>query len=247
MPKPLYPPLPKRHSDKAWGYEQFIAVEPQYIAKVVVMHPSTEMHWHIHSVRHESIFCAMGSCAIEVFGRPALQLAAGQALSIFPGTLHRVHAGPEGCRLLEVSTPQPDDVVRLEREPEGFTQPETTVQELHVEARDKPWGREMIIASTPWYTAKMVYLDKEKSTSRHYHIQRKETLYFLTANCSLQIDDGDVLQPAAEESITIEPGREHRLTGGAAGGRVFEVSVFDPEQTDVVRTSDPWRRMREGV
>lgn len=245
MQKPLYPPLPKRRSEKAWGYEQFVAVEPQYIAKVVVMHPSTEMHWHLHSVRHESIFCAMGSCQVEVFGRSALPLLPGQALSIFPGTLHRMRAGTEGVRLFEVSTPQPDDVTRYEHAPESFDQPETTLEELHVEAREKPWGREMIIASTPWYTAKMVYLDREKSTSRHYHAKRRETLYFLTPNCSLQINGGEVIQPAAEQSFTIEPGSEHRLTGGPAGGRVFEVSVEDPDQTDVVRTSDPWTRQRE--
>jgi quercetin dioxygenase-like cupin family protein len=244
MPKPLYPPIPKRRSEKAWGYEQFIAVEPEYIAKIVVMHPSTEMHWHLHSVRHESIFCATGSCEVEAFGRPSLPLRPGMALSIFPRTMHRIHAGREGVRLFEVSTPQPDDVKRFEHTPENVTQPETTIHELHVEAREKPWGREMIIASTPWYTAKLVYLDKEKSTSRHFHVQRKETLHFLSPNCSLQIGDGELLQPGAEESITIYPGKEHRLTGGINGGRVFEVSAFDPEQTDVVRTSDPWRTVR---
>ncbi len=244
MPKPLYPPMPLRRSEKAWGHEQFIAVEPEYIAKIVVMRPSTEMHWHTHTVRHESLYCAMGGARLEVFGRPGLEVGPGTALSIFPGALHRFHAGPEGLRLFEVSTPHPDDVVRYEHAPDAATQPERTVEELHVETTEKPWGREMRIAATPWYTAKMVFLDREKSTSRHYHVQRKETLFFLTPNCSLQVGGGEVLQPAPEESITIQPGQEHRLTGGPNGGRVFEVSVHDPDQTDVVRTSDPWRSAR---
>lgn len=244
MPKPLYPPVPLRRSEKDWGYEQFIAVEPEYIAKVVAMRPHSEQHWHLHTVRHESLYCATGSAQLEVHGRPALELRPGTALTIFPGTLHRFRAGAEGLRLFEVSTPQPDDVARFEHVPEGFVQPEPAVEELHVEAKDKPWGREVIIAATPWYTAKMVYLDKEKSTSRHYHVQRKETLRFLTPNCSLQLGDGEVLQPEEGASITIQPGQEHRLTGGPAGGRVFEVSVGDPGQTDVVRTFDPWAAAR---
>lgn len=244
MGKPLYPPVPLRRSEKVWGYEQFVAVEPEYIAKIVVMRPSTEMHWHTHTVRHESLFCGMGSAELEVFGRPALPLRPGMGFSIFPGTVHRFHGGQDGVRLFEVSTPQPDDVVRFERAPEAVKQPETTVEELPIETVDKPWGREAVIAATPWYTAKMVYLDKEKSTSRHYHMQRKETLLFLTPNCSLQIGAGEVRQPALEESITIQPGQEHRLAGGPSGGRVFEVSVNDPYQTDVVRTFDPWSKAR---
>ena len=244
MSKPLYPPVPLRRSEKAWGHEQFVAVEPEYIAKVVVMHPGSEMHWHLHTVRHESLYCAMGSAVLEVLGRPGLDLRPGTALTIFPGTLHRIHAGTDGLRLFEVSSPQPDDVVRFDRVPEGLSQPDPPVQELHVEPKDKPWGRELLIAATPWYTAKMVYLDKEKSTSRHYHVQRKETLRFLTPNCSLQIGEGEVLQPAEGQSITIQPGQEHRLTGGPTGGRVFEVSVGDPAQTDVVRTADPWAAAR---
>ena len=244
MSKPLYPPVPLRRSEKAWGHEQFVAVEPEYIAKVVVMHPGSEMHWHLHTVRHESLYCSMGSAILEVLGRPGLDLRPGTALTIFPGTLHRIHAGTDGLRLFEVSSPQPDDVVRFDRVPEVLSQPDPAVQELHVEAKDKPWGRELLIAATPWYTAKMVYLDKEKSTSRHYHVQRKETLRFLTPNCSLQIGEGEVLQPAEGQSITIQPGQEHRLTGGPTGGRVFEVSVGDPAQTDVVRTADPWAAAR---
>jgi len=244
MPRPLYPPLPLRRSDKAWGYEQFVAVEAEYIAKVVAMRPSTEMHWHAHTVRHESLFCAMGGAQLEVVGRPALALGPGMALSIFPGTVHRLRAGAEGLRLFEVSTPQPDDVVRYDRVPDGATEPELTVEELHVQSVDKPWGRETVIADTPWYTAKIVYLDREASTSRHYHILRKETLLFLTPHCTLQLGDGEVRQPAVDESITIQPGQVHRLTGGPNGGRVFEVSVHDPGQTDVVRTYDPWRERR---
>jgi quercetin dioxygenase-like cupin family protein len=242
--KPLYPPVPLRRSEKAWGHEQFVAVEPEYIAKIVVMRAGSVMHWHLHSVRHESLYCAVGSAVLEIHGRPNLDLRPGMAFSIFPGTLHRIRAGSDGLRLFEVSSPQPDDVARFDQVPENFTQPEPAVEELRVEAKEKPWGRELIIAATPWYSAKMVYLDKEKSTSRHYHVQRKETLRFLTPNCALQIGHGEVLQPQEGQSITIQPGQEHRLTGGPMGGRVFEVSVGDPGQTDVVRTLDPWAAAR---
>ncbi|MFQ5350931.1 MAG: cupin, partial [Thermoanaerobaculia bacterium] len=39
---------------------------------------------------------------------------AGDSYHIPAGTRHRMVAGPEGCDILEVSTPELGDVVRLE-------------------------------------------------------------------------------------------------------------------------------------
>ncbi|MGE5220747.1 MAG: cupin, partial [Chloroflexota bacterium] len=54
------------------------------------------------------------SMDIEIGGeRRQLQLAPGQCLHIVPGMRHRMSALEE-CDVLEVSTPELDDVVRLE-------------------------------------------------------------------------------------------------------------------------------------
>jgi hypothetical protein len=42
------------------------------------------------------------------------ELRLGEAYHIPPFTRHRMIAGPEGCDLIEVSTPELEDVVRLE-------------------------------------------------------------------------------------------------------------------------------------
>jgi mannose-6-phosphate isomerase-like protein (cupin superfamily) len=42
------------------------------------------------------------------------QVERGDCFRVAAGTRHRMVAGPEGCDILEVSTPELDDVVRLE-------------------------------------------------------------------------------------------------------------------------------------
>jgi len=111
---------------------------------------------------------------------------------------------------------------------------------------EKPWGREVFIAETPYYVAKIVYMDRNATMSKHYHEQRHETLHFLTPECTLEVDYGgghkEVVHPDVGESFTIEPGVRHRIAAGPLGARIFEVST--PQPDDVVRVEDPWKQKR---
>lgn len=111
---------------------------------------------------------------------------------------------------------------------------------------EKPWGREVFIAETPYYVAKMVYMDRNTTMSKHYHEQRHETLHFLTPECTLEVDRGpgqrESLSPDVGESFSIEPGMTHRILSGPLGARILEVST--PQAEDVVRVEDPWKARR---
>jgi quercetin dioxygenase-like cupin family protein len=72
-----------------------------------------------HNVKDETIMVQSGTLLFET--RPAgdagdlrkLEMKAGDIFHITPGTLHRM-TGLTDCDLVEVSTPELDDVVRLE-------------------------------------------------------------------------------------------------------------------------------------
>ena len=111
---------------------------------------------------------------------------------------------------------------------------------------EKPWGREVYVAQSPYYVAKIVYIDRNETMSKHFHEQRHETLHFLTPDATLEVEypsgEKESVHPDVGESFTIEPGVKHRIAAGPLGARIFEVST--PQPDDVVRVDDPWARQR---
>jgi mannose-6-phosphate isomerase-like protein (cupin superfamily) len=107
--------LPKR-IEKPWGYEIIWAHTDRYVGKVLHINKGESLSYQYHVVKDETIRLLAGALAmdIEVGGeRRRLELAPGECLHIVPGMKHRMIA-IEDCDVLEVSTPELDDVVRLE-------------------------------------------------------------------------------------------------------------------------------------
>ena len=108
---------PKR-VDKPWGYELIWALTDHYCGKLLVVHAGQALSMQFHREKDESWYVLEGRAEIEMAGAgeksPAREVVTpGAAFRITPGTVHRVRA-LEGTTILEVSTPQIDDVVRLE-------------------------------------------------------------------------------------------------------------------------------------
>ena len=85
------------------------------------------MSYQYHVVKDETIRLLMGvlEMDVEVSGeRSTIRLSPGECLHIVPGMKHRM-TGVETCDVLEVSTPELDDVVRLE-DRYGRVNPETS-------------------------------------------------------------------------------------------------------------------------
>ena len=130
-----------RRIEKPWGYELVFAHTDRYVGKILHVNPGEALSLQYHERKDETLYLAAGSVELQVQedqvqedqvqedddergaredrheGNGALVsrwLLLGEAYHIPSFTRHRMVAGPEGCDLVEVSTPELDDVVRLE-------------------------------------------------------------------------------------------------------------------------------------
>jgi mannose-6-phosphate isomerase len=118
-----------RRVEKPWGYELIWALSDDYAGKVLFVRAGESLSLQFHREKDESWYVQSGRAELEVgaVGEAVLQrevLRPGAALRFPPGTVHRVRA-LEDTTILEVSTPQLEDVVRLEDAygREGTTEP----------------------------------------------------------------------------------------------------------------------------
>lgn len=110
---------------------------------------------------------------------------------------------------------------------------------------EKPWGYELIFASTDAYVGKVLHVNLGEQLSLQYHEVKDETIYVASGLLELEIEEDDELvryelQPG--QSRHIPPGTVHRMRA-LADCDVFEVST--PHLDDVVRLED--RYGREGT
>ncbi len=108
---------PVRRVDKPWGYELVFAHTDRYVGKVLHVDAGHALSLQYHERKDETLYLVKGSLEFQVEEDGQLvvrELRLGEAYHIPPFTRHRMIAGPEGCDLVEVSTPELEDVVRLE-------------------------------------------------------------------------------------------------------------------------------------
>jgi len=104
---------------------------------------------------------------------------------------------------------------------------------------NKPWGREIWIATEQEYAGKILEIKKGYRTSLHYHEQRKETLYVLEGRLEVLDEKGNSIILDKGSSVTIFPGDKHRLVA-LEDLRLIEVST--PQLDDVCRVEDDYGR-----
>ncbi len=107
-----------RRVEKPWGYELIWAVTDVYVGKVLFVRAGHSLSLQFHREKDESWLVQSGRAKLELgdAGETVLRsevVGPGAAFHYTPGTVHRVTA-LEDTTILEVSTPQLDDVVRLE-------------------------------------------------------------------------------------------------------------------------------------
>jgi mannose-6-phosphate isomerase len=107
-----------RRTDKPWGHELLWALSEQYAGKILFVNAGESLSLQFHNEKDESWYVLEGRAKLELgdAGQGLLNeavMVAGDAFRYTPGTVHRVTA-LEDTRILEVSTPHLDDVVRLE-------------------------------------------------------------------------------------------------------------------------------------
>lgn len=106
-----------RRVEKPWGYELIFAHTARYVGKILHVDAGQALSLQYHRVKDETLFVREGSFELVVDEGQGLitrTMHAGDSYHVTPGTIHRMIAGPDGCDILEVSTPELDDVVRIE-------------------------------------------------------------------------------------------------------------------------------------
>jgi quercetin dioxygenase-like cupin family protein len=107
-----------RRVEKPWGYEIWWARTDRYVGKILHVRKGESLSLQYHRVKEETIRLQAGLLLLETSPAEAqpltrLEMSPGDVFHIRPGTVHRM-TGLEDCDILEVSTPELDDVVRLE-------------------------------------------------------------------------------------------------------------------------------------
>ena len=106
----------ERRVDKPWGYEIIWAETARYVGKVLHIDRGQRLSRQYHRVKDETLRVLTGEMTLEVGPADALttlHMKPGDVFHVTPTTIHRMIALVD-TDVLEVSTPELDDVVRLE-------------------------------------------------------------------------------------------------------------------------------------
>jgi len=102
--------------EKPWGYELLWAITDRYVGKIIHVNAGHALSLQYHERKDETILVWSGKVVLEVKENGELvqrEMGPGKSIHLAPGTVHRITAIEESD-LVEVSTPELDDVIRLE-------------------------------------------------------------------------------------------------------------------------------------
>jgi mannose-6-phosphate isomerase-like protein (cupin superfamily) len=102
--------------DKPWGYELRWAQTAKYVGKVIHVNAGHALSLQYHNQKEETILLWAGRLQFEIQEGDRIvkrDMRPGDRAHIPPKTVHRMSA-IDDCDIFEVSTPEIDDVVRLE-------------------------------------------------------------------------------------------------------------------------------------
>lgn len=103
--------------DKPWGYELIFAHTDKYAGKILHVNAGEALSLQYHELKDETLYLHSGEYELTIEEDGELvthRVMPGDTFRVTPGTRHRMVSGPEGCDIIEVSTPELDDVVRLQ-------------------------------------------------------------------------------------------------------------------------------------
>ena len=103
--------------EKPWGHELIWAHTERYVGKILVIETGRRLSLQRHEIKDETILVMSGRLRLTLEGEDGVvgqeELGPGDHRRVRTGRIHRYEA-IERCTLIEVSTPELDDVVRLE-------------------------------------------------------------------------------------------------------------------------------------
>ncbi len=100
---------------KPWGHETIWAHTDRYVGKILHIKAGHALSIQYHNRKDETVHLLSGELVYRVQHGESLDdmhLERGDSFRITPGTIHQMEAITD-CDVLEASTPELDDVVRL--------------------------------------------------------------------------------------------------------------------------------------
>jgi mannose-6-phosphate isomerase len=105
-----------RRVPKPWGYELIFAKTNRYVGKILHINKGESLSLQYHEMKEETLYVVDGELQLTIEhngDRRELPLRKGEAFHIPPRLIHRMLAVVD-TDVAEVSTPELDDVIRLE-------------------------------------------------------------------------------------------------------------------------------------
>ena len=107
----------QRHVPKPWGSEQIWALTERYCGKVIRISAGKRLSLQRHERKEESLIVMRGTLRLHLEDDEGivrvLELGPGESAHVDTHRIHRFEAATD-VELVEVSTPEIDDVERLE-------------------------------------------------------------------------------------------------------------------------------------
>jgi len=102
--------------EKPWGYELIWAHTDKYVGKILHVNKGEKLSLQFHNLKDETIHLFYGKLKLEIEENGVMvirTLMPGDSYRIPPKTKHRMDA-EETCDIIEASTPELDDIVRIQ-------------------------------------------------------------------------------------------------------------------------------------
>jgi mannose-6-phosphate isomerase len=117
MPEPAVRRAVETRVEKPWGHEIRWAVTDRYLGKILHVTKGEALSLQYHERKDECLLVVKGCVDVEIGGPDGElrthRMREGDFVHLVPGTRHRLTA-VEDTDIFEVSTPEIDDVVRLD-------------------------------------------------------------------------------------------------------------------------------------
>ncbi len=104
---------------KPWGHEEIWAETSRYAGKLLFISKGKRLSRQYHEKKEETVRVLSGIATIEI-GKPGevgfhtAKYVSGSTFHVTPKTIHRFCAYDDDVVLIEVSTTELDDVIRLD-------------------------------------------------------------------------------------------------------------------------------------
>lgn len=103
--------------EKPWGHELIWAETDKYVGKYLYIESGKRLSRQYHEVKDETILVISGNLTLQIGegdDMETIELGNYDSFHITPGTIHRFCATKGSVHLIEASTPELDDVVRIQ-------------------------------------------------------------------------------------------------------------------------------------